>query len=188
LLPPPPTFRNLWCWSADGKFILFTQPNRGTNWDLMVAPAEGSRLPVTVVATPANEFAGLLSPDMHWLLYGSDESGRGEVYVRSYPLPGFRKQLTTTGWSNVSSASVLDWSADGREVVVGSTDVVAYPIQQGPTLGIGAARRLFAIPAAAICIWPTADHQRFLMSLPLATASPPQLAVETNWAAALRAR
>ena len=28
-----------------------------------------------------------LSPDGHWLMYASDESGRNEIYVQSFPKP-----------------------------------------------------------------------------------------------------
>lgn len=188
LMPTSRSYQNIWAWSPDGKSILYVQPNHGTNWDVMLAPVDGSHAPEALVASPANEFGAGFSPDEHWLLYASDESGRGEVYVRSYPEPGVRRQITTTGFNTVGTASMLDWSADGREVLAGSTEILSYPIQPGPTLGIGSPRRLFSLPSAAICIWATADHQRFLVSLPLATTQPPQLAVEANWPARLKTR
>jgi len=38
--------------------------------------------------TPHNEGAPELSPDGRWLAYASDESGKGEIYVRPFPPSG----------------------------------------------------------------------------------------------------
>jgi Tol biopolymer transport system component len=35
-----------------------------------------------------------LSPDGHWLAYESDESGEFEIFVRSFPEPGERRQVS----------------------------------------------------------------------------------------------
>ena len=51
------------------------------------------------------------APDGHWIAYGSDESGRMEEYVRPYPGPGGKRQISTDGGEEPS------WSADGRELV-----------------------------------------------------------------------
>jgi serine/threonine-protein kinase len=37
------------------------------------------------------------SPDGHWLAYGSNESGRFEIYVRPYPGPATAKQVSFDG-------------------------------------------------------------------------------------------
>ncbi len=36
----------------------------------------------------AEEYSPSLSPDGRWLAYGSDESGRFEVYLRAFPNTG----------------------------------------------------------------------------------------------------
>jgi serine/threonine-protein kinase len=40
------------------------------------------------------------SPDGRWLAYSSDESGKAELYVRPYPGPGGKTQVSTDGGSN----------------------------------------------------------------------------------------
>jgi eukaryotic-like serine/threonine-protein kinase len=188
LVPQPGIFQNLWDWSPDSKLIFYSQPNPGLNWDVMVAPVDGSHAPERLVSTPANENGAVLSPDSRWMLYVSDESGRNEVYVRSYPSAGVRKQLSMVGFGATSTSYILDWARSGREVLVASTDVEVFPVEPGPTLRVGAAHRLFTMPSAAITLLPAPDYQRFLVSLPLATTASPQLTLQANWTAALHAR
>jgi Tol biopolymer transport system component len=38
-----------------------------------------------------------LSPDGHWVAYSSNQSGRYEIYVESFPTPGRRVQVSTDG-------------------------------------------------------------------------------------------
>jgi hypothetical protein len=90
------------------------------------------------------------------------------------------------GFGATSTNYIFDWARSGRELLVASTDVVVFPVEPGPTLQMGPAHRLFTMPSAAITLLPAPDYQRFLVSLPLATTAPPQLAVETNWWAALK--
>jgi Tol biopolymer transport system component len=134
--------------------------------------------------------AGVISPDSRWLIYTSDESGRVGMYARPLASPGPRQQVQigTSGFNGIASTNGFDWSGDGRELVVMASDVMAYAVQAGDALRIGAPRRLFAMPAAAITLAPSRDHQRFLVTLPVADGPPPALAVEANWAAALRRR
>jgi len=75
-------------WSRAGRFILFAQLDAKTKWDLWVLPLAGDRKPVPVVRTEFNEGDGQFSADAKWIAYWSDESGRWEVYVRSFPEGG----------------------------------------------------------------------------------------------------
>jgi serine/threonine-protein kinase len=71
----------------------------------------GNRAPVQVVATaPFHNYDPSLSPDGHWMAYMSDESGRFEVYVRPYPGPGGRWQVSLEGGTEPR------WSGTGREI------------------------------------------------------------------------
>jgi eukaryotic-like serine/threonine-protein kinase len=47
--------------------------------------------------TPFAEREPMFSPDGRWLAYSSNESGRNEVYVRSFPGPGGKWQISTDG-------------------------------------------------------------------------------------------
>jgi hypothetical protein len=70
----------------------------------MVLPLEGDETsgwkpgkPTVFLSTPFNETEPIFSPDGRWIAYQSQESGRFEVYVRPFPGPGGRWQVSTDG-------------------------------------------------------------------------------------------
>jgi serine/threonine-protein kinase len=103
-------------WSPDGKWLAFTEAGTpATGRDIWVVPQEGdagseARKPRVFLRTPANEDNGVFSPDGHWLAYESNESGRYQVYVRPFPGPGGRVQISTQGGLEPV------WSRNGREL------------------------------------------------------------------------
>lgn len=121
-------------WSPDGRFILFSQYNPKTSEDIWLLPLTGDRKPVPVLQTEFFEGAGKFSPDGHWIAYVSDESGRGEVYVRSFneAAPG-----ATVGKWPVSTAGGFQpqWRRDGKELFYLATDskLMAVPVKTGST-------------------------------------------------------
>ena len=58
----------------------------------------------------ADETAARISPDGRWVAYTSDESGRAEVYLDSYPRPGRRVTISSGGGVHPV------WRGDGREL------------------------------------------------------------------------
>jgi Tol biopolymer transport system component len=60
--------------------------------------------------TPFDEYMATFSPDGRFLAYQSDESGRDEVYVRAFPGPGGRWQVSTEGGTEPR------WSGNGSEI------------------------------------------------------------------------
>ena len=94
-------------WSPDGRFLLYMVVSPRTANDLWVLPLEGDRQPRPYLRKPANEFRAAVSPDGRWLSYNSDESGRTEGYVQSFPAPGRRYQVTTDGTGVVGSLAAL---------------------------------------------------------------------------------
>ena len=90
--------------SPDGKRLAFVEIDPHTNLDLWTLPLEGAESdhpkagkPEPFLVTSFNEMAPMISPDGHWLAYNSDESGRDEVYVRPFPGPGGKWQISTAG-------------------------------------------------------------------------------------------
>src|SRR5262249_41923522 len=101
--------------SSDGKTLAFERYDQTSRWDIWIMPLTGDRKPQSFLATPFNEFGAAFSPDGRWIAYASDDSagstGQTQVYVRPFPGPGGRWQVSTT--SGISPA----WRADGRELV-----------------------------------------------------------------------
>ena len=134
-------------WSRDGHFLLFRQINPQTNHDIFVLPTTGERKPFPYLQTPAMENGGAFSPDGNWIAYNSDESGRVEVYVESFPTHGGKRQISLAGGSGPR------WRADGKELYYYSLDgrLMAVSVTGGgASLTTGTPTVLFAFrPAAA---------------------------------------
>src|SRR6516162_1988032 len=77
-------------WSSDGRFLLYdTEGRPNTGADIWILPLEGEHKdPVLLLGTPSDEAAAAFSPDMHWIAYISNESGRFEAYVREFIASG----------------------------------------------------------------------------------------------------
>ncbi len=91
----------------------------------------------TLVASPANEYTGAVSPDGRWLAYNSDATGRPEIYVRD---------LMGTGQWQVTSTGGLEpnWSSDGRELYFRTANrLMAVVVGDGPAFRYGKPRPLF---------------------------------------------
>jgi serine/threonine-protein kinase len=100
-------------WHPSGKFLAFMEQNPQNGPDIMVLPMEGDEAsgwkpgkPTVFLSSSFSEFEPMFSPDGRWLAYHSNESGRNEVYVRPFPGPGGKWQISTDGgvyatWSHV---------------------------------------------------------------------------------------
>ena len=112
-------------WRPDGKTLAFVEFNSavGTNFDVMTLSLEGDEktgwkpgTPKPFANSPSNEGYPDFSPDGRWLAYGSDESGRFEVYVRPFPGPGGKWQVSSGG------GRFPKWSRSGKELFYLSPD------------------------------------------------------------------
>jgi len=106
-------------WRPDGRTLAFVEFNAtgGTSFDVMTLSLEGDEKsgwkpgePKPFANTPANEGYPDFSPDGRWLAYASDESGRFEVYVRPFPGPGSKWQVSSGG------GRFPKWSRSGKEL------------------------------------------------------------------------
>ena len=72
-------------WSRDGRFLLYTTSDPKTRKSgLWVLPLEGDKKPFPFLRTEFNNGSGQFSPVGRWVAYVSDESGRNEIYVRTF--------------------------------------------------------------------------------------------------------
>ena len=128
--------------SPNGKRLAFSSiPSDGTP-DIYTATVTGDAArpgrgtPEPFLATSFTEYEPAFSPDGRWLAYSSDESGTMEVYVRPFPGPGGRSQISTGGghtprWSRAEHGLFFE-NPDGiimasNYVVQGDTFVSAIP-------------------------------------------------------------
>ena len=96
-------------WSPDGHWLALYEfePLSVDVWLLNLD--DPSRL-LPVATSPAAESDAVFSPDGRWLAYCSDESGRSEVYVVSFPDLGAKQQVSREG------GCYPQWSATGEEL------------------------------------------------------------------------
>jgi hypothetical protein len=128
------------------------------------------------------ENGGAFSPDGNWIAYNSDESGRFEVYVESFPTHGGRRQISPAGGTGPR------WRADGKELYYYSLDgrLMAVSVTGGDaSLTTGTPTALFAFRPASAIVVPsyavTRNGQRFLLSAIVETDAKAPLSVVQNW-------
>jgi Tol biopolymer transport system component len=168
-------------WSPDGKYFVYVQIDEGTGWDIWLLPLEGERKPVPYLCSPSNQLGPDISPDGRWLAYSSDETGRNEIYVRSFPVPGESHRVTTSG------GTAAHWSRDGRELLVGAgSSIYSVDVHTTPTFQAGTPHLLFTPRPDLADMAVTRDHKRFLAVVPVGGAAPPSIAVILNWQEALK--
>ncbi len=109
-LESDPLFKQLHNWTPDGRSLIYSRLDPVTQWDLWLLPVDGSGEPRPYLRTRFNETGNRVSPDGRWLAYHSDESGQGEAYVQSFPIPGGKYQITTGG------GAFAGWSLDGKQL------------------------------------------------------------------------
>jgi eukaryotic-like serine/threonine-protein kinase len=124
--------QNVTSWSADGRWLAFTQATPTTRDDIWVVALDAASTPRPFLQTAASEQQATFSPDGRWIAYSSDESGRQEVMIRSFPGDGPRKQVSTTGGETPS------FSGDGKTLFYRLADHLwAVHVSTDPVLTIG---------------------------------------------------
>lgn len=171
-------------WSGDGRFILYTQYNPKTKQDVWVLPLDGAQQPFPFLQTEAYEGGAQLSPDGRWLAYGSDESGRFEVYVQRFPDHSGKRQVSTGGGLGPH------WRRDGKELFYYMADgkLMALPVGSGESFEMGTAVALFEFRSGSNSSFTapytvTGDGQRFLVNAIVDAEPRAPLTVVVNWAA-----
>jgi eukaryotic-like serine/threonine-protein kinase len=171
--------------SPDGKLLAFQEHSPDTVIDIWILPIDGDRQPVTWLKTKFNEWGPAFSRDGKWLAYASDESGQYEVYVRPYPGPGGRHQISTAGGEEVL------WSSDGRTLYYrDGPRWFAAAVEMQPEFRVASTKEMFEgpflnVPGVSYDVAPDGKH--FVMieenqkQLPIT-----QLNVVLNWFSELK--
>jgi Tol biopolymer transport system component len=179
-------------WSPDGRVLYVVQGD-----DLMAFDIESKRS-FPVAQTSANEGWGEFSPDGRFVAYQSNESGRFEVYVRTFP--GAEGKWL----ASVAGGTQARWRRDGKELYYVAPDgrlmaVLVTSDKTGHALEVGDAVPLFrpnvvTAPSAGVLAiaagpkpqYAVAPDGRFLMIVPAAgTAAPTVISIIINWPATL---
>jgi Tol biopolymer transport system component len=174
-------------WSADGKSIILEQPDPKTGWDLYVVSADGASPPVPFLHASGLERFGVVSPDGRWIAYYSDEAGRMELFVQSFPAPGAKYQVSNGGVAYVNTR----WTRGGKELMFLAADgftVMSTEVSTGASFQAGEPRALFRLRSDLIGVDFTPDGERILAAAPAGRLQSPSITLEMNWPVLLRSQ
>ena len=169
-------------WSKDGKYILYTGDR-----DLWFATQPDLKSSLFLKA-PSVARNGQFSPDGKWVAYASNETGKWEIYVTSFPDAKGRWQVSSGGGEQPR------WRGDGRELFYLSSDsrMMAVPVMTGTNFDAGTPVALFQaaprqpIPATDLFAYDVSrDGQRFLILTQVKQAETAPMSVVLNWDAKL---
>ena len=183
--------------SPDGAWLVLRSGSNGSvagGRDITGIRIGADTTRVPLIVTPFDEEAIALSRDGRWIAYQSDETGRTEVFVRSFPNTStFKHQV-----SNGGGTAPL-WSRDGRELffVSAAADMMTARVAAGSSLAVAAPAPLFHIANELLRVeyafytpWDVAADGRFIMARERRTeaGNGTTVVVAENWLTELKAR
>jgi Tol biopolymer transport system component len=96
--------------SPDGDMLVYRQSRPETGWDIVFQRVSNGDDVEIYLDTPFDELHPGLSPDGRYLTYTSNESGRIEVFVDTFPHRSSKVQISNEGGTEPV------WSPDGSEL------------------------------------------------------------------------
>ena len=169
-------------WSPDEKYILYA---RGPDLWVLALPGLKSRVFLKAVSILRN---GQFSPDGKWVAYASNETGKWEIYVTSFPEARGKWQISMGGGEQPR------WRGDGKELffLSSGSKVMAAPVTTGANFDAGPPVALFqATPRQPVStndqfVYDVSrDGQRFLFLTLVKEAETVPVSVVLNWSAML---
>jgi Tol biopolymer transport system component len=178
----------VWDVSRDGRFLVYEKVGSkmtNTNVDLWILPLSGGGKATQFLAGPFVLSEAAFAPDGRWLAYTSDESGRREVYVTSFPGREGKWQISNGG------GAAPRWRRDGRELFYVAPDrrLLSVEVRSGESFASGAPKPLFAVPwfRANFPFYDvTGDGQRFLVTEIVRPEEPEPITLVVDWTAGLK--
>ena len=172
-------------WSRDGRFLLYGETSgQSALWVLPISEESSATpaKPYPYLKTRFNESWGQFSPDGRWVAYQSDESGAPQIFVRGFPEPLGKWQISTNG------GEFPRWGSEGKELFYAGGGKLMSVSVQASTGNVSAGRpvELFPVALSSGGWGDTRDGQRFLtLDTPKAQETQP-MTVIFNWQEGLK--
>ena len=138
---------------------------------------KGDRKLVPLLNSSYAETDAKLSPDGRWLAYISDDSGRPEIYLTSFPGVGSKRQVSTSG------ADLMDWSTDGKSLLFSQGEHV-YSVDVRSTEGkvdFSTPKEMMKIPSDFGVLSVLPDGKRMLATRRVGQHASASLDLVLNW-------
>lgn len=178
-------------WSHDGRYIVFSRLRPGSNQgnNTWVLDLSGQKKASPFIDSPFDKAHAKISPDGRWLAYSTNDSGMYQIVVQSFPDPnGGKWQITAQGGTEPR------WRRDGRELYYLALDgkLMAVSVKADRAFEAGTPVALFDTALSVNRAQPertgrydVAPDGRFLISLPIGTATAAPVIAVVNWTAGL---
>jgi eukaryotic-like serine/threonine-protein kinase len=170
-------------WSPDGRYVVERRvgPSGDEVW---VQPLFGDKQAFPA-AQRFDQRSSRISLDGKWLAYASDESGRPEIWVQTFPVAGGKVRVSINGGERPA------WSRDGKELFFIGADakLMAAAVRAGSKFEAGKPKALFDTGSDMTLSFnnsfDVSKDGRFLIPVRPAQAGPSPLTVMVNWTAGL---
>ena len=149
-------------WTPDERRLVYRQGNSVITSDLLYVAPDPDSTPVVFLDGPFGFNHPSVSPDGRWLAYQGSESGQIEIYVRPFPGPGGRVQVSTGRGINPV------WAHNGREIFyLDSGSFVVATVRTDPDFAVESREQLtswtqYLISPGDRHFDPSPDDQRLL--------------------------
>jgi serine/threonine-protein kinase len=125
-------------WMPDGKALIVEILDAKSGADIWRLDLGEKPTATPFLQTTFNERNSRISHDGRWLAYVSDESGRDEVYIQSFPAAGAKVQVSNSGGDQPV------WARNGKALFFrGAGAIQEATFEASPRLSVGKPRPLF---------------------------------------------
>jgi serine/threonine protein kinase len=171
-------------WSPDGQNLLFSA-FAASGFDTWLLPLAGDSKPTKLLGSPSDEIHANFSPDGRFIAYSSNESGRFDVFVQTFPLSEPKWQISTEGGYEPR------WRGDGHEIYYLSQDrkLMAVTVGTGPSFSVPEplfqTRVAEGVSPQRTHYVPARDGERFLVNTQSGDPASAHIIIVLNWTAGL---
>jgi serine/threonine protein kinase len=171
-------------WSLDGHYLIeMVGANSTSIWVLPLSPGQkDERKSVRWLNEDFNQDFAKLSPNGKWIAYDSEETGREEIFVGTFPNFGGKWRVSSNGGTRPV------WSRDGKELyyIALNGNLMAADVKSRPdgSFDAGAAKALFNTHTTSGLFDVTKDGRFLIPTVTQQPAAP--INVVVNWQAGLK--
>jgi serine/threonine protein kinase/Tol biopolymer transport system component len=173
-------------WSPDGRNIIYIVSEASSGYALWLLPLATNAKPLRLLGLSSDNLHANFSPNGRLVAYSSNESGRFQVYVQTFPLSERKWQVSTNGGYEPR------WRGDGGEIYYLSEDrkLMAVPVSAGPSFDVPKVLFQTRVPEGVEAFRthyvPTRDGRRFLVNTQTSDPAPNPITVVLNWTAGVK--